>query len=410
MGKSSIVHCSWATAAVAAYIFGSNLNDGISPATTSADPAALHVGAIHQQKEGSKFNGGKESKRKNLQVSQWGGSPEVSALLGSTDPLTESDIEQLGKLLKNNTDPISRRLAFARLLAGLTVENAKLIREQIAHYSDRSPEFREFHYAWGAIAGEDAVWNGIDTPQRDMAATLAGWAGAEPNAALAFFSNLPEDKRYNRGELTGGMVHGLANNNANIAAEFIFDIAGDAKNPRQFIGLVDIVGRKVLQSMGPEQAARWSEGLSDHQDGRMQAIIMDRVAHQWAGRNPTEAVAWFESLDPSRGKSQGISAAYGQWGARDPEAASQYLYDLPNSSEKNFAINGFISGLAHSDPETAVIWAAEIENDPGMRQAAMVRAGQHFFRQSPEAAINWLADSGLSEAAVEKVTNPPRRR
>lgn len=407
MKKNILVHSAWATSAIAAFVVGSMRDYGGSAVTESEDSAgSLLVGTMPQ------LDRGIESGRGNLHTkpSQWGGTPEVSSLLGSHGPLSEIDIEQLGKILKNDNDPISRRLAFARLLEGLTVENAMLAREQIAHYPDRSSEFLEFHYAWGGIAGEEAVMNGPKTPKRDMAATLAGWAGADPDAALAFFKDLPKDSRYIHNELVGGMVHGLANHNLDVAASFIFDIAGEAQNPRDFIGLVDIVGAKVLQSMGPGQAARWAESLSDTQNGRMQAMMMDRVAHQWAGRNPTEAVTWFESLGASQGKSQGISAAYGQWGARDPEAASQYLYNLPNSSDKNFAINGFISGLAHSDPETAVIWAAEIENDPGMRQAAMVRAGQHYFRQNRDSAMNWLAESGLPEEAIEQVTTPQRRQ
>jgi hypothetical protein len=75
---------------------------------------------------------------------------------------------------------------------------------------------------------------------------------------------------------------------------------------------------------------------------------------------------------------------------------------MPVSQDRDFAINGFISGLAVQDGESAVIWAAEI-SDPGMRQAAMIRAGRHFFRQDQQAAMDWFAASDLPEASLSQM-------
>ena len=47
-----------------------------------------------------------------------------------------------------------------------------------------SAEFREFHFAWGKIAGTVAVLFGADTEMADMSPALAGWASADPAAAL----------------------------------------------------------------------------------------------------------------------------------------------------------------------------------------------------------------------------------
>ena len=351
-------------------------------------------------------------------------------------PLTEEEIEELGIQFKNQRDPIQRRLAFARLLEGLTVENAKLIREQIAHLDSRSSELREFHYAWGAIGGLEAVLNGADTRERDMAATLAGWASADPEIALGWFNNHEKSDKFNSNELKMGLVHGLANTDTDTATSFVFQQAkGGDKQAEEMLG---IVTRKILQATAPAEAADWASSLPA---GKLRASAMDRVAHEyvqkdpkaaaawaqqfageehsarvieevgdeWAERDPVASVAWLESLEPSEGKSQGLGSALGEWVRKDPLAASQYLAKMPNSPERDSAISGFASRLAWEDPASAITWAEEIA-DTGTRNRTLVQTGQALFRRDAEAARLWLPSSGLSPEAQEKVLNPPRRR
>jgi hypothetical protein len=85
---------------------------------------------------------------------------------------------------------VERRLAFAAILEKLNAGNALELRELIADMPQDSLEFREFHYAWGSVAGVEAVTHGQDTPKKDMAAALAGWASNDPSAALAYFDTL----------------------------------------------------------------------------------------------------------------------------------------------------------------------------------------------------------------------------
>ena len=131
--------------------------------------------------------------------------------------------------------------------------------------------------------------------------------------------------------------------------------------------------------------------------------MFGEVVREWG--NFEQAAQWVETLEPSLAKLDALSAVYGFRGATQPHEAVQEIVDMPPSPDRNFAINGFISGLAHQDGEAAVTWAAEI-TDPGMREAAMVRAGRHYFRQDSDAAIEWLAESGLPERTWERVTAP----
>jgi hypothetical protein len=431
MKSSLLVHGCWFAAVVAAFAYGSMRARTTNAADSSPSAQRVTLGSLDIDASGNGESGSQHAD---------GSSKKSNGLTGWTSsrrPLTESDILELGRQFKNPLDPIQRRLAFARLLEGLTVDNALQIREQIAHLDGESAEFREFHYAWGAIGGSDAVLNGTETKERDMAATLAGWASADPAAAMNWFNSLPEkNEKFSAQDLKTGMIHGLANNDPSLAASYVFKFAegGDGQAEK----MLGIVTEKVLQVSEPAEAADWAAGLPD---SALRASAMDRVAHdyvakdpvaaaawaeqfagdsknarvieevgdEWAERDPKASIAWLESLDPGEGKSQGIGSALGEWVKKDPEAASQYLIDMPNSQERDYAISGFSSRLAWEDPASAITWADEI-TDPGKRSETLVQAGQALFRRDAEATRIWLPSSGLSPEAQEKVLNPPRRR
>jgi len=71
----------------------------------------------------------------------------TSSAAGAVVSLTSGDIAALGKSLRGSTDPLTKRAAFARLLAGLTRENALEMRAQIAPLEASDPMFRDFHFA-----------------------------------------------------------------------------------------------------------------------------------------------------------------------------------------------------------------------------------------------------------------------
>ena len=352
-------------------------------------------------------------------------------------------IEELGWRFRESPDPEERKLAFKDFLSRLTVRNAKAMRAQIAHLSPKSREFSEFHYAWGKIGGSDAVMYGAETKEPDMLITLAGWTSANPDAALDWFNSLEKkNKSYkNQSYLMGGLVHGLTDADPDRAIDFVLNLkdTGQKLPPRlmhysqggRMMGIVtdrllevqsladtaawadslpeggfrSAARARVIRDFAREDlvgASAWVEAFSNEPDGISAVQVM---AKAWASEDIPNSVTWLETLDGSRGKSEGLSAAYGFWGAKEPESASEYLNNQNDSKERDFAINGFISGLAHKDPENAVLWAAQISN-PGLREAAMVRAGHHYFRQDHQAATQWLNGSGLSEGAVKQLINP----
>ncbi len=345
--------------------------------------------------------------------------------------LGRAEIEELGRQFKTELDPIARRAAFGKLLEGLTTENAAEIRAQIAHLPDSSPEFMEFHYAWGKIGGVDAVMNGMDTRERDMGATLAGWASANPAAAKAWFESLEQggDTPDNKGYLREAMVHGLANTNPEIASAFVLELA--ASGDKDAGRLLAVVASKVIQSRGvvaaaawaenlpegetrnsamsqvahdyarsdPAQAAAWASQLIGTDDGRR---VVSAISREWANRDGAAAVGWLQSLDDGPGMSKAYYSAFEGWAAKDPLAASTYLVDMAQSPARDQAINGLVSRHRWEDPLAAIAWAGQI-TDPETRVDSLVRAGQAYFRRDPGAANTWLATSGLPADAQLKI-------
>ena len=351
----------------------------------------------------------------------------------------DSQVASLGQQFKSAQDPDARRAAFDAMLSKLTRENARAMREQIAHLDHNSYEYKEFHFRWGKIGGADAVMNGAQTKKPDMGITLAGWASANPDAAMDWYKSLPkyDRKNYaNQAYMMRGLVHGLTDADPDRALSFVQALhESDNKQKGHMVavmtgrlveargsqdtaawtdslpeGALRAVARaRLVWDMGKEDlgaTAAWVEGFSHEADAPLGVEAMAKV---WAQNDIAGSVQWLETLEPGHARRKGLSAAYGYWGALEPESAGLYLNQQSNTSDRNFAINGFISGLAHKDPETAVMWAEEI-TDKGLREAAMVRAGHHFFRRDEQAAKDWMQGTPLSDKSMNSLMEANKHR
>ena len=144
MKKSHLVHLFWALIAIAAFAIGSNkpTSNANGNSTNAGKPSAFPRGLSNQSERLTTNRSGKaRSITKNRETSMAGESKFAN--------LSESEIRQIGIDLKATKTPLERRELFSQILANLTSENAKLMREQIVHLDSNSSEFRDFHYQWG---------------------------------------------------------------------------------------------------------------------------------------------------------------------------------------------------------------------------------------------------------------------
>ena len=417
MRNLPFTHCCWFLITVIAFAAGSaRTTRNQSPEPRQDNKHSSPLSSLAPIRNARAPKSGKPAIPANLNKP---GTPlDIAASLptAARKPLSDWDIAELGHLMTKDSNPIRRRMAFARLLQGLTPENAKLIREQVMSLHHESSEFRDFHYAWGAVSGAEAVMHGKGTKEVDMDVTMSGWASAEPEIAFNWVNDQEADWR---ARFKNSMIAGIADNDPATAADYAYQLEsmGDKDADR----MLGIVASRVLRAGGPLEASVWAENLPD---GPMRAAAMDRVAHdyvavdpegaaawaerfagqphnarvieevgdEWAERDPVAAINWLDSLSASEGKSAGLSSAFGEWARRDPQAASEHLISMPESPERDSAISGFSGRLASENPQAAIAWAAEI-NDSNARENALVRAGQSMFRRDANSARTWLATS-----------------
>lgn len=345
------------------------------------------------------------------------------------------DLESLANQAFRDPDPIKRRLAFSKLLEAMTPENALRLRERLVEIGADGDQWRDFHYRWGAIAGQDAFEAATGMKERDLAGTMAGWASTNPAEAIDMLRNLPSTLEGQRAELTRGLVTGLASSDRAVASDFVLNLGkqGDKNAP----GLMEIVANEAIRSDGPEAASQWSDSLPNgplkgaamgriasgfvrlnpaaaaawaqtHASEDYATRAIERISSGWTARAPQDAVRWLESLPPGNGQTAGLQTAFNDWEDRDPRSAADYLLSMPSSEQRDKSISGFANGYAWQDPQMAIQWANEIA-DPGIRERTVTWSGQIFFRQNPEAARTWLASSNLPAEVQEKILNPPRR-
>jgi hypothetical protein len=347
--------------------------------------------------------------------------------------LTSERIAVLGDQLRRATDPIAKRQAFADLIAGLTAENALEIREQIAHLKDDDPDFRDFHYAWGQVAGLEAVLHGLETTdKKDMGPTLAGWASKDPAKAMEYYETLENkgNDGANKQAMKAALVHGLAIASPLKAADFVYALgeSGDTR-AKEMMG---IVMGKVVQTEGAQQAAQWAtnlgkgalrghalweagrQGVRENADATLAwagdlassgdpnaGSLTYGVAQEMGGRDGAKVADWLSSMDGGAATSA-YAPLLGGWVKNDPVAASEYVASMPPSESRDWAIGGMVHSHRWEDPTAAIVWANELSSAEG-REKVMTLAAEAYVRKDPAAAAEWLPTSGLPIETQERL-------
>jgi hypothetical protein len=429
MNNKFLIHGCWAAAVLLAFSLGSRR----SGVTSSPRTGASTTSPVEAANPPSNPSGSLSRNSQKRPASR--GVSAIEGLFGTVNA-SGADLNALIAQALRDPNPITRRLAFSRLLESLTPGNAEVVREQLVALGADPDQWRDFHYAWGALDGRAAYANAAQSPEDDLNATMSGWAAANPGEALAMLDNLPAELLGQRDDLVASVVSGLSHNDPGVATAYVLRL-GQEGNPKAG-ELMETVAVATVSQLGPEAGSRWVESLADgplkgnamakvaeayvrrdpeaaarwtegFADKDFASRTIEQVGARWAESNPVAAVGWLESLPASPGQKQGLSGAFGDWEDRDPVAAGDYLYGMAKSPQRDAAISGFASGYAWQDPQTAIAWAKDID-DPALRESSLTRAGQAFYRRDPEGALAWLEGSGLSEEARQRVTTSERRR
>lgn len=432
MKKTLIIHGCWAIAAITAFSLGSRT---VGPSSADNTPPPDQAGGFRSPTLPGESGPDARATRSGGRAIEDRAASNLETVLGSIATASKN-LDSLAEQALRDPSPITRRLAFSRLLETLTPENAAEIRSKLVALGADGDQWRDFHYSWGAISGKAAFDHASTSDEPDLAATMTGWAAANPAEALAMLNQLPTELQGQRDELTASIVSGLAHRDPNMATDLVLRL-GQEGNGRAG-NLMEIVTNETLRAKGPEQASQWAESLPD---GPLKGTAMGRIAEsyvrkdplaaakwaqrfadkdyasrsieqiggRWAQSDPVAAVGWLESLPAGSGQTAGLRNAFGDWEDRDPAAAGEYLLAMPPSPQRDSAVSGFATGYAWQNPQLAIAWAQDIR-DPSLRESSLTRAGQAYFRRDPDGARTWLETSGLSADARQQVTSPNNRR
>ena len=242
MSQSLKVHSVWLSVSLLSFIIGFKFFPSSSENDNSTFDKNVQSTAIGKNEIG-KSSRGLTDKNSNTENEIGVGTRK------QTNQLSSLDIEALGDQLRGSTNPIDRRLAFSKLLEGLTAENALLIRDQIKNFDPNSAEFKEFHYAWGVVGGTDAIMFGVDTVEPDMQPALSGWASSDPEKAIEWFEALDmendssfdpllKDRKMKaedlRNHLLSGLVQGLSNSDPDLALDYVKEVIDSGNRLRAY--------------------------------------------------------------------------------------------------------------------------------------------------------------------------------
>ena len=285
-------------------------------------------------------------------------------------PLGQQQIESLVRDSVKSGSPVQSRLAFDRLLqqmqaSGFTPENALAIRQAMREHGATGEQWKLFDYAWGASQPEAAIAHLEEMPPEAQNGFLhnmiPGLASENPQMAIDLFASLEPDLQ---ARIRPRFLEGLVDNDIALATDYLYR-ASDPENPDW--RPMDQLAREIERDRGLDSALAWAADLPE---------------------GSLRSNAW--------------SAAYAVWARQDPFAAIQSITEMAPSSDRDLALNGFVSSHAGDDGERATAWAAQIAS-PGLREAALIRAGTQYFRQDQSAASAWFASSGLPVTALNRM-------
>lgn len=347
----------------------------------------------------------------------------------------------LARSILRQPDPLERHRMIGELMNRVRPSNAEDLAEIILKGPRSSFAVRDFQglfaHVWGRVDGERAM-----AAMKEMAGArvyggpylaqgLSGWALTDREAAKAWVDALAD--RRERTMAVMGFLNSVLAVDPVAASRYLeeFDLEPTG---RRFA--VRMVTDRMLDQRGTDFAGKWAQTLEDeemritalgelarslarddpakaatwlsrtlklekNEDVKAANSAVGEIAKAWARNDPKDTLEWLSGL-PASLQPEGMKDLFAGWVMRDAEAAALKLKALPVGRPRDFAIDGFATRLAREDPEAAVAWANSI-SDPEIKQDALVRVAQVWWRSDAAAAGAWLEESGLDPKLIREV-------
>jgi hypothetical protein len=118
-------------------------------------------------------------------------------------------------------------------------------------------------------------------------------------------------------------------------------------------------------------------------------------------------MGWLTRLAPGEVRDGAISGSFGMWLDRSREDAQEWLRAATPELALDPAVRVMVGRARSESHAVALEWAQAIEN-PRLRARTLDRVARGWMHLDPDAARVGLAESGLSEAAIEALSGAVR--
>jgi hypothetical protein len=347
------------------------------------------------------------------------GASDAAAFIAVTSVASRVASSSEADAILRMKDPAARAQAFARLLAGLSPNNARGIMQKFLANGWKTPraeeEIRMLAETWAAVDGKSAAdyiagLDHNDRPQNTLRGTLAEWATKDLDAAEAWAraATTNQPNHYMIGVIAGAanvdlmraqtllyeMPYGRERGDAMayVAAAHLENGNADAMtwavsvpDPRLQQASIRRIASQVALT-DPAGAANWVVQNSN-QDSLQNNVAS--IAKEWSFQAPVDAVNWAFSLPAGPAQNAAVSAALPELAQRDPAAAEKILLNQPPTQATDPARISLVREYVGTDPVRALAWANTI-TDPHAKDHITQRVMETWQEKDPQAAAQFL--------------------
>ncbi|MED5586083.1 MAG: hypothetical protein VYB61_06985 [Verrucomicrobiota bacterium] len=388
-GKLLILNIAWAVAVVVAFVlggWGSDPRDGASTGKELKDSAGQVDRRVSALGSRASNGQGTTAGRQNA--------PGQGSRNGTVGRRMTSALAEL--------NPLQRNARVADILINL---NAANVGEVLAAFENapRSEEanryFRDFMYAWGRLAGEEAIAYAFDSesPRRDSRAgtsAIAGWANLDPEGAKEYVAGVKDERsrewmHYSvmremlQSDLDGAIAYSEQNKKGRARGVQIDQLASVIFEERGLSGMTEWInsidhtseqndmlsyksyaaGVALDRIAGTDPDAALKFIAENASQPFITADGLERAARRAAGPI-NEELDWLTQLPEGlSGQRHAIGERFEDYIREDFAAAGQWLASRPLGPTYDEAIQDYAVSAARDDREAALAWAERITDE-----------------------------------------------
>jgi hypothetical protein len=300
----------------------------------------------------------------------------------------------------SDLDPLRRNSRVAELLINL---NASNVVEVLAAFENgpRNDEtnrhFRDFMYAWGRLAGEEAIAYAFDSEssRRDSQAgtsAVSGWANRDPEGAREYVAGVEDEgarewmhfsvmREMLQSDLDGAITYSEQNKSGRARglqthqlASVIFEERG-LSGMKEWINGIDHTSEDMLSYKGYATGIVLDRMVGADPEAALQ-FITDNVAQPFITSSALEGAArraagpineeldWLTQLPAElSGQRHAIGERFEDYIREDFDAAGQWLASRSLGPSYDEAIQDYAVSAARRDRAAALAWAGRITDD-----------------------------------------------